>query len=391
MSLRVVALNRYLPPRPGVTGALLWRLLAGLKRRWPDIELNAIGTDLAYGTPEEAVPELPVKVTRIPSLQGRWGSVARPLATLHDGWRMARAAAVSDAASGAEVVISLTDPPMLGHWLSATLRRDQFWIEWSMDLFPEALWAATRGRPRAWPPLPGRAPDLRLCLGPKQAEFLNARGGTRPPHLILPAGIAEPPAPGSAGVSAPKDGPVRLVHAGNMGRAHPVDGFIALARALDPARHRWTVHAHGAGAARFRAATAHLTAVEWSPAPLSRDELMAADVHVSGLRREWSHVSAPSKAVTALCLGKPVLFLGAAESDAWRWAAGGAGDGAGWRVSDDGLGVADALAAISSREALAVAAAAAVAAGNRLRESEERVLDDLARFPRERRIVSVPK
>lgn len=342
MTPRVVALNRYLPPRPGVTGALLRRLLAGLKARLPDIEVHAVGTDMAYGAPDDEEPDLPADVTRLTSLQGSLGRVARPLATLHDGWRMAREAA----ASGAQVVISLTDPPMLGHWLSFMLHPDQFWIEWSMDLFPEALWAAAGRSPGRWPPLPGRTPDLRLCLGPGQADFLTGRRGRASPHLILPAGIADPP---STAVTV-GDGPLRLVYAGNMGRAHPVEGLIALARALDPSRHRWTVHAHGAGANRFRTAAAGLSAVEWSPAPLSREGLMAADVHVAGLSPRWTHVSVPSKAVSALCLGKPLLFLGSAESDAWRWAGEGGGGGAGWRLPADGDGATAVLAALTDPE-----------------------------------------
>ena len=45
------------------------------------------------------------------------------------------------------------------------------------------------------------------------------------------------------------------------------------------------------------------------------EEAIHADVHVASLKTEWNHVCVPSKAVSSICLGKPVLFVGDTASD----------------------------------------------------------------------------
>ncbi|MFN3311823.1 MAG: hypothetical protein ACK40R_08995, partial [Thermomonas sp.] len=78
-----------------------------------------------------------------------------------------------------------------------------------------------------------------------------------------------------------------------------------------------------------------------------------------------------SKAITALCLGRPILFFGSAESDAWGWAAGG-----GWLVEEkpdggwDAAAQAAALAEIGDPAALARRTALAQQAGEALRQAE---------------------
>jgi hypothetical protein len=76
------------------------------------------------------------------------------------------------AAGDIDVVLSCTDPPLLPWWLGARLPADRHWVEWSMDLYPDAVAAAL--------------------------------------------------------------GLVTLVYAGNLGRAHPVAALEWLASALDP-------------------------------------------------------------------------------------------------------------------------------------------------------------
>ncbi|MBF0335455.1 MAG: hypothetical protein HQL40_17715, partial [Alphaproteobacteria bacterium] len=49
MTATLALVNRFLPPAPGVTGDLLFKLAAALSRRIPDLRFEAIGTDLGYG------------------------------------------------------------------------------------------------------------------------------------------------------------------------------------------------------------------------------------------------------------------------------------------------------------------------------------------------------
>lgn len=362
MTATLALLNRFLPPAPGVTGELLFGLAAALARRLPELRFEAIGTDLGYGRPTAAPPGPPLAgVTRLRSLQRRGWSPVRPLATAVDGWRMARRARAAD------IVLSLTDPPLLNRWLAHGLGGRQHWIEWTMDLYPDAFRAALGQTPRPRPH-GGRRPDLRLCLGPGQADYL-ARDGLPPvPHLLMPAGVR--PAPRHP-APARRDGPVRLVYAGNLGRAHPAGALLRLAALLDEG-FRLTLSPYGSGAARLRHEMAGHPRIDWAEGPLSDAVLDAADVHVAALGLAWTHLCVPSKAISALCRGKPVLFFGSPDSDVCHWAG-----AAGWPVGDD-TSLAQALRHIADPDARAAARAAAIAAGDRLRQVERHSLDALA-------------
>jgi hypothetical protein len=356
--LSVALVNRFMPPDGAPTAAALARLAALLTARAPALDLRMIGTGRAYAG-GGAVGE-----------RRLW---RRGIAAFTEGRRLADAAAVHDA------VLSLTDPPFLAFHLARRLPVARRWIEWTMDLYPSALWAALGARPPGFPRLPGRRPDLRLHLGPGQAAFPAGKEQPVAPHLILPAGVRDaPPTP-----SAPPDargGPVRLVYAGNLGRAHWAEALPLLAAACEgvgeAGRLRLTVAAHGARAAAVKAGLAEFPHVDLRDGPLCDAELDAAHVHVVSLRENWTHVCVPSKGISALCRGRPILFFGAAASDVWSWA-----DGAGRRVDPD-LAAARrdlpvVLRELADPDRLAAATMRAGRAGDRLRAAENAAADAL--------------
>jgi hypothetical protein len=51
---------------------------------------------------------------------------------------------------------------------------------------------------------------------------------------------------------------------------------------------------------------------------MNHTDLAFADVHVASLRPQWTHVCVPSKAVTTICLGRPLIFAGDRRSDTAR-------------------------------------------------------------------------
>lgn len=336
------------------TAMALARLAALLTARLSAVDLRIVGAGRTYG-----------------------GGGARN----ESFWRRATAswrdgAALAATAADCDTVISLTDPPFLGFHLARRLRAESLWVEWTMDLYPEAL-AAAAGLPPRPARLPGlRRPDLRLCLGPEQAAFLAADGGTPIPQLILPAGGGDPP----ARPLAPPQGLIHLVYAGNLGRAHWAGALPLLAQACDPARFRLTVAAYGVQASATRHALAAFPHVDWRETPLSEDELNAAHVHVVSLKENWTHVCVPSKAVSALRRGRPILFFGSARSDAWGWAQADGGRDAGLRV--DPQTAASALPGVLRRLAAPAQLAAltdqAAKAGLRLRDAEAQAADALA-------------
>lgn len=349
----VVLVNRFTPPDAAPTAAALMRLTTLLAAQAPMLDLRVIGTDRAYvggGTIGEG---------------GLW---RRGLAAFTDGRRLATQAAEHAA------VLSLTDPPFLAFHLARRLPLGCLWIEWTMDLYPAAVRAAlglARGRHcRYWG---GRRPDLRLHLGPGQAAFAAPPGA--PPSVILPAGVRDPV--GFTPEAPAQDGRIRLIYAGNLGRAHWADALPLLAAACDPARFQLTVAAYGAGAAQTRARLRGFSHVDWRDGPLADAELDAGHAHIASLRDNWTHVCVPSKAVSALCRGRPILFFGAAASDVWGWA-----DGGGWRLDPNPAAVAHGLPGvlqeIAAPASLAAATRRAQEAGDRLRLAESRGVKALA-------------
>lgn len=380
----LVMVNRFVPPDSAPTALALERLAGLLRQRLPDGDLVGLGGDAVYGSPSSSAAAMagpPLEVRRIRSWPQGSGW-RRAIATLHDG------AALAAAASSYPAVLSLTDPPLLAWWLARRLPPSRVWIEWMMDVYPHALAAASGGRgAKMIGPMMAmmrgaggrRLPDMRLYLGPGQRDFV-ATGDQRPvPAAILPVGVCESP---GDGVPAPlrmaaSDSRIRLVYAGNHGRAHWDEALPLLAEMADPARFQIDVAAFGAGAARLRRRLARFAHVTWHDQPLTAAELAAADVHVASLKPDWTHISLPSKAVTALCLGRPVLFFGDRESDAWRWI-----DGGGWRVAPDRKHAAvilpEVLTEIAAPPALVAMTRRAVRAGDCLRLAESDGADALA-------------
>lgn len=353
----VAMVNRFAPPDAAPTAVALARLAALLKARLPTINLRVVGAERAYGG-AGARNESPWR---------------RATASWRDGATLAAAAAAHDA------VISLTDPPLLACRLARRLKAETLWIEWTMDLYPEALAAAAglSPRPSRFPGL--RRPDLRLCLGPEQAAFLAADGGPPIRQLILPAGVCDPPA---NSLSPPPSGLVHLAYAGNLGRAHWADALPSLARACDPARFRLTIAAYGKQAATTRKALAAFPHVDWRETPLSETELNAAHVHIVSLKENWTHVCVPSKAVSALSRGRPILFFGSARSDVWRWAQTDGAQSAGLRIAPLAKAASamlpDALAQLATPVRLAALTEQAAKAASQLRDAEEKTVDALA-------------
>lgn len=353
--------NRFAPPDAAPTAAALARLAVLLTARTPALSFQMIATKRTYGGGGAAGENL----------------VRRAVASWRDGRRLA------EAASAHAAVLSLTDPPLLASHLARCLPSETLWLEWVMDLHPAALWAALGVRPRrlfsGWSS--ERRPDLRLFLGPGQAAFAAGVEKSDSPHLILPAGLCERPARPAAPPLANQ--PVRLAYAGNLGRAHWDDALPLLAAAADPQRFRLTVAAYGARAAAIRRRLAGFPHVEWRDRPLEQAEFDAAHVHVVSLKENWTHVCAPSKAVSALCRGRPVLFFGAAASDVWGWAM-----DAGLRLDPNRAaairGLPGVLAHLAAPDSLAELTRGAGMAGERLRAAEAAAVDALAALLAER-------
>ena len=249
----------------------------------------------------------------------------------------------------------------------AARRRRVRWAEWTMDLYPQAFVAAGLAGVRN--PIVGalagaqrrRAPDLDICLGPAQLDHVRRERGTGRAGLVLPTGLFD---------SEPLDPPewrrdesrTVLAYAGNLGEAHSADSVARLVERASPERFLFLFAPHGSRADVLRHRLDGAPHVRWSER-LDAAALDHADAHIVSLRPGWEHVCVPSKALSAFSRGRPVLFLGSADSDSWRFAR-----GAGWLVPEppSDAAIDAALEAVADPAALAAATEAAVAAHARL-------------------------
>ena len=315
--LRVALINRFFPPDPAVTGWSAQELVRYLGRHVPDLEVRVLAGSGRYRGGLRQVDSAHVR--RISSLPLGGHGPLRLMASLWDGYRLAKRAVL-----WADVVISLTDPPLLGFWIGemiAASERKIRWIEWTMDLYPEAFVAGAfvRRHAQAYGYVSRRVrqhlPDRYICLGPGQHATVQRLRGCVRPATILPCGIVEPTEP--AGPSpAWRAGERRVIiaYAGNLGEAHCAEALIELVRCADAERFKFVFALYGSKAGRAVAALKDCRNIVWQR-HLGHKELAHADVHLVSLKREWAHISVPSKAVSAVCLGKPLLFIGPAEAD----------------------------------------------------------------------------
>lgn len=238
-----------------------------------------------------------------------------------------------------DIVVPMTDPPMLGAALAAVAQsRGARIVHWIQDIYPEiasahfgplaglALAPLKARRNSAW-----RSAAACVPLGEDMARFVSERGVPRGQITILPNW-----APRELHTPAP-EGEVTahrrrwdladkfiVAYSGNLGRVHDFATILdAAALLLDqPAIVFLFI---GAGA-RFDevAATARrrgLTNIRLIPPELRSGlttSLPAADAHLVSLRPAYAQLVYPSKLAGVLAAGRPVLFVGPPESEIAR-------------------------------------------------------------------------
>jgi hypothetical protein len=319
--VNVAFLNNYYPPDAAITGESLAELVSHLRGRDPRLKLRVYAGTATYGIGENnaARTDTGVEVIRIGPSRRYKGKLGRLVQSVSVGRRMAR-----EALAWADVIVSLTDPPLVGLWIGrkrTRTKRPVRWIEWTMDLFPEAFAAAKLVR-KSNPiyrlisaSLRKNASDAYICLGKEQSKALELLRGVRRPTVVLPCGIVDAPA-NSESVPAWRQAEHRMVivYAGNLGEAHCPHFLTALVDAADPTQFAFLFAIHGIHAPAVRDQLRDRTNIHWVER-ISHAELVHAEVHAASLHPDWTHTCVPSKAVTTICLGRPLLFAGDLESD----------------------------------------------------------------------------
>lgn len=323
----ILFVNRVFPPDRGATGRCLADLTTRLAGRGWRVSVVADGvggeqearrSGVALWRTGRAIP-----AGDRPDARGYLDSLIRL------AWRALRL-------PRHDVVVTMTDPPLLGlvgPLLAA--RHGAAAIHWSQDMFPALLPALGLRVP---PPLLHAVErSMARALGRHDAVLAIGRCMVR---RLVQAGIPEnrvilcpnwpdprvrPLPHGANGWRAEQgvEGRFVVAYSGTLGLAHPMDGVLDAAARLqtsDPAILFLVIgEGRGRGAVAEAIQRRGLTNVRlapWQPADRLAESLSAADLHLAVMSDAALGLMVPSKFVGALAAGRPVLFLGPVASEA---------------------------------------------------------------------------
>lgn len=378
---RVLVVNQYFRPDLASSGHYAAGICDGLAEQGFSVDVVAAQpcyTPDAPAAPSEEVLESGVRVHRVGMRRTRgrerplkrFGGYARFMAA---GWRKARSVT---RARRPDAVLSFHNPPFVG-LIGASIsdRMDIPFLYSPFDLLPESVRHAGWNLPefafavwdRVNDRIHGRA-DRILVLGTSMAERMREKVDepgkivavqlwARPEldRLPDPAGIRQ-----ELGVGAEE---LLVLYAGNMGYQHAVAPVLEAAARLQhrPVRFVFLGRGPERKRAKERARSESLRNVQfldYQPERRFRRILAASDVGVVALKEDMEHLCYPSRSLTFLSAGLPILAFMAPEADIARVVR--EGD-CGWVVGD-AAGCAQLLEELSdAREAVSAAGERALA------------------------------
>ena len=326
---RVIFVNRVYAPSTAATAQLLTDLAEGLAHRgWP-VHVVASGHSSA------ARHGVVVHGTGPGSTHG--GLLSRSL-NYRRFLRAARRELLALVEPG-DLVVALTDPPMLGATVAEAARaRGGRVVHWIQDIYPEivsahfgaiaalALRPLLARRDAAW-----RSAQACVTLGDDMAAFVTGRGVPAARVAIVPNWAPRElhaPAPADAVAARRAAWGVAdkfvVAYSGNLGRVHEFDAVLGAAEALR-AQPEISFVFVGTGA-RFdevrRAARArrleNVRFLPLEPRAQLAAALAAADAHLVTLKPGFARLVYPSKLAGVLAAGRPVLFVGPPAGDIAR-------------------------------------------------------------------------
>ena len=229
-----------------------------------------------------------------------------------------------------DAVVSMTDPPLQVAAVTLVSCRARKKIHWAQDVYPELaeeLGVIVRGGIlarvlRAVSTWALRRQDEIVVVGRCMRERLIARGIDAGKIEVIPNWIQV------AAVSADEAVAMRrklgwgeklvALYSGNIGLAHDFETLVEAAKLLEGSGVRMVFAGEGPRLEEVRRATAGLAQVTFLR-PQPKEELgaflAAADVHLVTVRAGLEGLVVPSKAYGILAAGRPVMYVGSADSE----------------------------------------------------------------------------
>jgi colanic acid biosynthesis glycosyl transferase WcaI len=333
----VYFVNRFYHPDTSATAQVLRELVERLAA--DGLQVRVLASDNSYlGGRLDAMaeyPESPVPIQRVRATAfGRHLLPARAVDYYSFAYR-ARAVLDRQLRAG-DVVVSLTDPPLLGSVLGPTVRRrGARLINWWQDVFPEVAERSIRALSpplravRLWRDRELERAAANVVLGERMRDHLASSGAPSGSLHVIPNWADErqlhPLPQPDAEYRARYGGSGLLVgYSGNLGRAHEVRTIVGAAELLrDDVGVSLAFVGGGHQRTRVEAearklSLANIRTFPYAPrADLGRS-LSAFDIHLVSLDPEMEGLVVPSKTYAALAVGRPVLFVGDPDGEVAR-------------------------------------------------------------------------
>lgn len=335
--MRIVCVNRFFWPDHSATSQLLSDLAFHLTAQRCAVKVitsrQRYDDAIAILAPREC--ERGVEVVRVWSTRfGRAGLFGRALDYL--SFYLSAFVALLFCVRAGDVVLSKTDPPMLGV-LAALLARVRriHRVNWLQDVFPEVAQAAglrvARGAVgrivcsvRDWS-LRGAT---NVVLGERMKSLLQARGVSS--LVVLPNwadGAAIRPLPVANNplrVDWDLAGRFVVGYSGNLGRVHDSSAIID---AADRLRNDSSVMFLFIGGGKASDALRRAVSLQgltnvvfrpYQPRATLAHSLSLPDVHLVSLRAEFEGMVVPSKVYGVMAAGRPCIFIGDEDGEVAR-------------------------------------------------------------------------
>lgn len=313
---KIDIIDKFSPRHPAVTGQAV-KLMADILYE-NGFDVHTFSIDAVYkGMVTEKI-RLPYQVTELRAIYNGNNKILRLLVNLLDGFRLICSACRM---RNADVRIVLTDPSLINFWavLFKYFSRSR-WVFWTMDLYPDAFCSAGLVKSRNflfkmlhyW--VYHTTPDYMIVLGERQYAYLKEKYKKEIPHTVLPAGINDVKQLGEIPEwkECYKD-KIILGYAGNLGEAHDAFFLLQLIELMDPLKFIMLLSLYGSKADGV------LEKVRYKKGVIIVDhvELEFIDINVASLLPCWNHVCVPSKVVSAICAGTPVLYNASEYSEGY--------------------------------------------------------------------------
>ena len=329
----IVFINRVYPPSRGASGRVLRDLARSFAREGWQVSVITTG-EKAVRERDGAVRVIRVKGKQTPSALGYV-------------WILLKLFVTALRLPKAHVVVSMTDPPLLavaGQIVS--LIKGNRHIHWCQDVYPDlfpalgvSMPAPLLGPMRALSLWAMKAADKVIVIGRCMARNLSQDGFDPKQITVIPNWPDSELGQSKTKESAPalfeiegmrkpeeqiqQDPKFRVLYAGNIGLAHPVETIVKAAEilAVEHPEIDFVFVGEGRGydklaQERQKRHLENIRLLPFQPANRLAELMESGDVHVISMKHEAAGMLVPSKLYAAIAAYRPCVMVGPAQSEA---------------------------------------------------------------------------